>query len=165
MPVHDIDDGPNGQFDSLVNNHFNVNCRSQVKVTKIILKQMIQRNAGLIINISSLSAKFPVPYGTIYGGVKQFNEYFSEGLRHELSHTNIQIQTVTPSWIATNLVNGLLSETLITPSPGRFVSSAIQTVGWQDRTFGYFMHDFFGWFCDLNHFVSARGSMLGGHGL
>lgn len=158
-----LNDIPEDEFHTLVNNLLNVNCRAQIKVTRIVLKQMNQRNNGLIINLSSLSAKVIVPMGTVYGAAKTFNQYFSEGLRYELMNSkNITIQTVTPFWIATNLVNGLLQESLFIPSPERFVNSAVSTIGYQDRTFGYVPHEIMGFLCSLNpHRIAANTVQAG----
>ena len=97
-----------------VNDLINVNARSMVKVTPLILKYggMIAKNKGLIINISSISARLPVAYGILYGAVKQFNQYISDGLRYELGHgknetDKIEVQTILPSFINTKLVDAL----------------------------------------------------------
>merc|ERR1712117_239164 len=69
--------------EKVVNDLCNVNMRAQVKVSRIILPQMVSRRNGLVINISSLSGIITVPYGAVYGAAKGFNLIFSEGMRYE----------------------------------------------------------------------------------
>ena len=55
--ITEIENGEN-----VVNDLCNVNMRAQVKVSRAILPQMVERKNGLVINISSLSGIINVPY-------------------------------------------------------------------------------------------------------
>ena len=151
-----------------VNDLINVNARSMVKVTPLILKYggMIAKNKGLIINISSISARLPVAYAILYGAVKQFNQYISDGLRYELRHgknktDNIEIQTILPSFINTKLVDGLgLGQSLFVPNVDKFVRHAVSTIGYQEITNGYWPHALLDWVVSWNsHLFSKRGAV------
>ncbi len=77
-------------FDDMI--HCNVT--SVVQMTRIILPQMIERQKGLIINISSLSSLVPSPLMAVYAATKAFINKFGEDLRLENKQHGITIQTV-----------------------------------------------------------------------
>jgi 17beta-estradiol 17-dehydrogenase / very-long-chain 3-oxoacyl-CoA reductase len=77
-------------FDDMI--HCNVT--SVVQMTRIALPQMIERQKGLIINISSLSSLVPAPLMGVYAATKAFINKFGEDLRLENKQHGITIQTV-----------------------------------------------------------------------
>jgi 17beta-estradiol 17-dehydrogenase / very-long-chain 3-oxoacyl-CoA reductase len=56
---------------------------------------MIERQKGLITNISSQSALIPAPLMAVYAATKAFINKFGEDLRLENKQHGIPIQTVT----------------------------------------------------------------------
>ena len=65
-----------------------------VILTQNILKQMISRNRGTIINISSDGAFAVIPRNVLYSSTKLFILNFTEGLYMELIDSNIKVQVV-----------------------------------------------------------------------
>ena len=51
----------------------NCNVMSMVRVTYIVVPQMIERKQGVIINVGSLSSAIPTPFLTVYGATKVRN--------------------------------------------------------------------------------------------
>eukprot|EP00758_Cryptobia_borreli_P012772 Tbor_TRINITY_DN5773_c4_g1::TRINITY_DN5773_c4_g1_i1::g.20532::m.20532/K10251/HSD17B12, KAR, IFA38; 17beta-estradiol 17-dehydrogenase / very-long-chain 3-oxoacyl-CoA reductase len=84
-----------------------VNCESQLRMTKIIIPKMKKNNCGGIINLSSFAAKYPTPKLCTYSATKSFNKIFSESLKIELSKYNINIITVTPNLVVSNMTAGV----------------------------------------------------------
>lgn len=70
-------------------------------------------------------------------------DWFSRALAYEYKDQGIIVQSLVPSYIATNLVrfsSFLQRPSFIVPDPERFVKSAIQTIGVSDRTTGFWSH-------------------------
>lgn len=70
-----------------------------VRLTHSILKEMVRKNEGSIINISSDGAFAVMPHNVMYSSTKLFILNFTEGLHMELANTNIHIQAVCPGFI------------------------------------------------------------------
>lgn len=70
-----------------------------VILTQAILKQMINRNRGTIINISSDGAFVVMPRNVLYSSTKLFILNFTEGLYMELIDSAIKVQVVCPGFI------------------------------------------------------------------
>ena len=70
-----------------------------VILTQTILKQMLVRNRGTIINISSESAFAVMPRNVLYSSTKLFILNFTEGLYMELIDSNVKVQAVCPGFI------------------------------------------------------------------
>lgn len=81
----------------------NINFYGTVFLTKILLPYLLQRPEAHILNISSMGGFLPVPGQTIYGASKAAVKLFTEGLRAELTDTNVQVTVIFPGAVATNI--------------------------------------------------------------
>ena len=72
------------------------NIKGLVNITRFVLPQMVERNTGHIINLSSIAGTYPYPGGNVYGGTKAFVTQFSLNLRADLAGKNIRITSVEP---------------------------------------------------------------------
>ncbi|MGO9935086.1 MAG: SDR family oxidoreductase [Steroidobacteraceae bacterium] len=70
-------------------------------LVRLALPDMRARRAGLLINVSSLAAEFPLPFLAPYSMGKAALSAMSEGLRLELAHTGIRVIDVRPGDFAT----------------------------------------------------------------
>ena len=82
-----------------------VNVRGAVQLTKLILKDMVARDAGKILFTSSIAATMPDPFEAVYGGTKVFLRWFGEALRNELNDSGITVTVLMPSVTDTNFFN------------------------------------------------------------
>lgn len=75
-----------------------LNIVSVYQLTRYFMKDMIVRNEGRIMNISSNSALQPVPMMAAYASTKAFIKHFSQSLSDELKYKNskVTITTVCP---------------------------------------------------------------------
>ncbi len=73
-----------------------------VILTQHILKQMLVRNRGTIINISSDGAFAVMPRNVLYSSTKLFILNYTEGLYLELEDTAIKVQVVCPGFMDTD---------------------------------------------------------------
>ena len=58
-------------------------------MTEIVLPGMVDRNRGLLINVSALAAVRPIPKMTLYGASKIFIDYFTQGIAEEYKNDGI----------------------------------------------------------------------------
>ena len=72
------------------------NIKGLVNITRFVLPQMVERNTGHIINLSSIAGTYPYPGGNVYGGTKSFVTQFSLNLRADLAGKNIRVTSVEP---------------------------------------------------------------------
>lgn len=66
-------------------------------------KKMIARDAGYILNVSSISAVMPYPVISFYGPSKTFLRYFTRALRAEMKPNKINVTCLLPGATATAL--------------------------------------------------------------
>jgi short-subunit dehydrogenase len=78
-----------------------LNVVALMRLTYAIVPAFVARNAGTIVNISSIVAVAPELLNGVYGGTKAFVLAFSQSLRHELSKTGVRAQVVLPGGTAT----------------------------------------------------------------
>lgn len=73
-----------------------LNLHAPMELTRLLLPQMIERNSGHIVNISSGAGKKGAPFNSIYSASKAGLIMWSEALRHELSNTDVGVSTICP---------------------------------------------------------------------
>lgn len=74
----------------------NTNTLGLVNITHEILPNMVAKNDGLIINISSIAGNYPYFGGNVYGATKAFVTQFSLNLRADLIGKNVRITNIEP---------------------------------------------------------------------
>src|SRR6202047_2570156 len=65
-PVVPVEDYPLAEFDNVISVHL----RAAFLLSKLVLPEMYTRGSGVILNISSLSAKSAFPWGSAYAAAK-----------------------------------------------------------------------------------------------
>jgi NAD(P)-dependent dehydrogenase (short-subunit alcohol dehydrogenase family) len=84
-------------------NQFETNVIGLSALTRAVAPHMIKRRSGKIVNMSSISGEFPIPFAGAYCATKAALSAFSDSLRMELSPFGIQVITVQTGGIITNL--------------------------------------------------------------
>lgn len=74
----------------------NTNILAVVKLTRLLLPQMVERKSGHIVNIGSIAGSYPYPCGNVYGATKAFIKQFSLNLRADLYDKNIRVTNIEP---------------------------------------------------------------------
>ncbi len=80
-----------------------LNFFSTVALTKLVLPQMLEKQSGHLVVISSISGKFGFPMRTAYTASKHAVQGYFEALRAELVNDNIKVTIVSPGRIKTNI--------------------------------------------------------------
>ncbi|MBB4426254.1 3-hydroxy acid dehydrogenase/malonic semialdehyde reductase [Bradyrhizobium sp. CIR48] len=75
-----------------------------MRVTRAILPGMVQRNAGHVVNISSINAVRIVPDMAAYSTSKAGVHMFTETVRGELADTAIRVTELQPGLTRTNII-------------------------------------------------------------
>jgi short-subunit dehydrogenase len=73
-----------------------LNICSLVTLTKLFLKDMVERGEGKILNLSSIASKSPGPWQSVYHGTKAFVQSFTEAVREEVKYTGVSITALLP---------------------------------------------------------------------
>lgn len=82
---------------------FDLNVINQIRIVQGFLPGMRKKGRGAIINITSMSAKTPMPFSTFYGSTKAAMETFTRGLRNEVRDYGIKVVVVSPFSIKTDI--------------------------------------------------------------
>ncbi len=72
------------------------NIKGLMYCTRTLLPQMVARNSGHIINISSTAGRWPYPGGNAYGASKAFVQQFTRNLRADLIGKNVRVTDIAP---------------------------------------------------------------------
>ena len=73
-----------------------LNVRSTVHLTKLLLPAMVERGEGRLLFTASIAGLAPGPYQATYAASKSFVHLFAEGLRHELRGTGVTVTSLMP---------------------------------------------------------------------
>lgn len=80
----------------------NTNITGLLASTHAVLKGMVKRNQGHIINLGSVAALYPYAGGNVYGATKSFVHQFSKNLRADLLGTDIKVTIIAPGVVKTD---------------------------------------------------------------
>lgn len=89
-----------------------VNIKGVLNGVAASLPYFKKQNSGHIINTSSIAGHKVFPGGAVYCATKFAVKTLSEGLRDELSKTNIKVSTVSPGAVATELTYTITDEVI-----------------------------------------------------
>ena len=88
-------------------NIVDVNVKGVYYTTRAVLQEMVERQAGDIINISSTAGQKGGPVTSAYSASKAAVIGLSESLMMEVRKDNIRVVTLTPSTVATDMAKEL----------------------------------------------------------
>lgn len=75
-----------------------------VHLTKLFVRDMVARDSGYILQVSSIGAYQPSPTYATYSAAKSFVLYFGEALNYELRKTNVSCTVLSPGVTATEFL-------------------------------------------------------------
>jgi short-subunit dehydrogenase len=67
-----------------------------VHLTKLFVRDMVARNFGFVLQVSSIGAYQPSPTYATYSAAKAFVLSFGEALNYELRNTNVKVSVLSP---------------------------------------------------------------------
>jgi short-subunit dehydrogenase len=76
-----------------------------VHLTKLFVKDMVERNFGYVLQVASIGAYQPTPTYASYSAAKSFVLSFGEALHYELRHTHVKVTVLSPGVTATEFLH------------------------------------------------------------
>jgi len=114
--------------DELLESIVNVNVLGTLKVTKMVLPQMITNKTGLILNLGSFAGSIATPYLSVYSAGKAFLSTFSQALGSELESNGIVVEHINTYFVVTAMSKIRRSSWTI-PMPRPYVKSVLSKIG------------------------------------
>jgi len=87
-----------------------MNTLSPIVLTKCVLRSMMSDGGGRIVNLASVVAYTGYSGLSVYGATKAAMVGFSRSLAREVGRAGINVNSVAPGFIATDLTNGIKDE-------------------------------------------------------
>ena len=84
-----------------------VNLVGVINGMRLALPDMVERGHGHVLNVASLAARVPVPGSAVYSGTKAAVVALTDSVRRELRGTGVNLTTVLPTMVATELASGV----------------------------------------------------------
>ncbi|WP_236201115.1 SDR family oxidoreductase [Pseudomonas pseudonitroreducens] len=82
-----------------------VNVKGLLNGVHAVLKGMVERNQGTVINVSSVAGRKTFPNHVAYVGTKFAVHAISENLREEVAAHNVRVVTIAPGAVETELLS------------------------------------------------------------
>jgi NAD(P)-dependent dehydrogenase (short-subunit alcohol dehydrogenase family) len=101
LPVTGLEAGAPPPDQATVRKVFDVNFFSVVTGTLAVLPGMLERGRGVIVNVSSDSARAPEPKQSGYAASKAAISAFSESIAHEVAPAGVHVHVLYPGWVPT----------------------------------------------------------------
>jgi len=80
---------------------FDVNFFGVVAGTLAVMPGMVARRSGIVVNVSSDSARAPEPGHGAYAGSKAAVAAFTEAVAHEVAGRGVHVHVLYPAWVPT----------------------------------------------------------------
>ena len=82
-----------------------------VRLDRALLPSMIEQGSGVIIHITSIQSRLPLPEATLaYAAAKAALSNYSKGLSKEVGPKGVRVVRVSPGWVETDGAVGLVEE-------------------------------------------------------
>jgi NAD(P)-dependent dehydrogenase (short-subunit alcohol dehydrogenase family) len=87
------------------------NLLSAVRIDRALLPSMIEQRHGVIVHVTSIQSRMPLPEATIaYGAAKAALSNYSKALSKEVSPRGVRVVRVSPGWVETDGAVRLVAE-------------------------------------------------------
>jgi short-subunit dehydrogenase len=94
--------GPFAEMDQALGDRIvAVNLLAAIRLTRAVLPEMIERDRGRIVNVSSVAGHVGVPGEAVYAATKAALIIFSDSLRYELAGSGVGVTVISPGTVDT----------------------------------------------------------------
>lgn len=107
-PVVPVEEYPLDEFDKVIAVHL----RAAFLLSKLVLPEMYERKSGVILNISSLSAKSAFGWGSAYAAAKAGLLALTRVLAAEASRQGVRVNAICPGPVTETVMSKELGKTL-----------------------------------------------------
>ena len=87
----------------------------QIQLMQLALRHMQTRGEGLIINVTSLASRLPVPFMAAYNSAKAAMASFTMSIQLELGNSRVHIVDLQPADIRTEFNQGVIKSAMADP--------------------------------------------------
>ena len=94
---------------------FQVLVFGQIQLMQLVLRHMQARGEGLIINVTSLASRLPVPFMAAYNAAKAALASFTMSIQLELGNSRVHVVDLQPADIRTEFNQGVIKSTNANP--------------------------------------------------
>lgn len=122
---------PAGGFVALTDEHWlaelNLNLLATVRLDRLLIPQMLERGAGVVVHVTSIQSVLPLPESTTgYAAAKAALRTYSKSISKELGPKGVRVNAVSPGWIMTEAVGDFLE--MLRAANGGTIDDARQSV-------------------------------------
>lgn len=107
-PVVPVEEYPLAEFDKVIAVHL----RAAFLLSKLVLPQMYERKSGVILNISSISAKAAYGWGSAYAAAKAGMLGLTRVMAAEASKQGVRVNAICPGPVIETIMSKELGNTL-----------------------------------------------------
>jgi 3-hydroxybutyrate dehydrogenase len=107
-PVLPVEDYPLAEFDNVIAVHL----RAAFLLSQLVLPEMYARGSGVILNISSLSAKSAFPWGSAYAAAKAGMLGLTRVTAAEAARKGVRVNALCPGPVTETVMSKTLGATL-----------------------------------------------------
>ena len=107
-PVVPVEEYPLAEFDRVIAVHL----RAAFLLSKLVLPQMYERKSGVILNISSISAKAAYGWGSAYAAAKAGILGLTRVMAAEASRQGVRVNAICPGPVTETIMSQELGNTL-----------------------------------------------------
>jgi len=100
-----------------------INLGGAFRMTREVLRHMVSRRRGAIVNVSSLSALHGVPGHAAYAASKAGLIAMTRCVAREMGRRNIRVNAVIPGYVTTDMTSGLPDSSVQTLRSGEVLTS------------------------------------------
>jgi short-subunit dehydrogenase len=97
----------------MITSQFQILVFGQIQLMQLALRHMQARGEGLIINVTSLASRLPVPFMAAYNAAKAALATFTMSIQLELPDSGVHIVDLQPADISTEFNQGVIKTTNI----------------------------------------------------
>src|SRR6476646_6292419 len=94
-----------------VASQFQILVFGQIQLIQLALRQMQARGEGLVINVTSLASRLPVPFMAAYNAAKAALASFTMSIQLELGNSRVHVVDLQPADIRTEFNQGVIKST------------------------------------------------------
>ncbi len=95
------------------NQMVDINIKGVLNGMYLVLNDMVSRNHGTIINISSVAGRKAIANHSVYCGTKFAVHAISETARQEVASSNVRVSIVAPGRVVSEIIKNTTDETLV----------------------------------------------------
>ncbi|KAJ1955659.1 hypothetical protein IWQ62_005481 [Dispira parvispora] len=111
-----------------INDIVSVNIKAMLKMTHMVVPQMISRSRGLIINSGSFVATVPTPLLSVYSGSKAFVSTWSQALGAELQSKGVIVEHLN-TYFVVSAMSKIRRSSFMIPTPDVYVRKVLSRIG------------------------------------